>query len=252
MLIFSSGSCRLLSSFDSNVIIKKKIDSLHYVNWDIISNGNNFISKLHNPKQHLAFLKLIFNELNYEEKDLAILFSMHPYSDKQHYNYNSLEEFYDKLDNIRNNIYNCNVFIFEFCSIKHYKNKYNNLPCHVELIDNYKEYIISYKDKNEFNQDVLDLINYVNLKFNKPLIILLGHIRNWYIDKEHAFIEEREYIYQHIKSISNINNNIKYIDPIEYINKNDLQDNSHYNESGFNKNYDKIYSIIKDFYSLDI
>jgi hypothetical protein len=99
-----------------------------------------------------------------------------------------------------------------------------------------------------FKNDLKELINYVNNKYNFPLIILNEHIRNWLFDSEHKFINERQIIHNTILEFENLYKNVKIADPSTIINKEDLNDPWHYNENGLNKMHNLLYeTIIKYF-----
>lgn len=234
-IIFTSGSCRVLIPFDSNIIYDKKISSIHYMN-ESWKGGSNFIGKLHTAKQHLYFLLLILNKIKIDDKDLLKLFSMkNDWACKNYKEYDPYYDFNNSLNNIRYNIFFVNTFVFEICSTKHTINKFNKIPRQNELVNEKDEDTISYKNNDELYQDIQDLIKCVNENFYNPQIILVGHLRNWLIDSTHAYIDERQLIFEYINEIKDKYSNVKIIDPIEVITIHDLADTWHYNLSGYNK-----------------
>lgn len=239
---FSSGSCRLLCSFDNNVLSNKYIESIHYVGLGF-TYGKNFIGKLHTPMQHLYFLKYINGEIDIMQEQICNLFN----SNKYLYN-NNYGKFEESLKNVRSNIGNTKIFIFEICSTKFVNGKNNNFPCQIELVN---EQIANIYNNNElFENSLTELIDYINNKYANALIILVGHIRNWIINNNHPYLAERELIYNLIVKSQNNYSNVKFVDPVTFITQNDLNDDTHYNNQGYYKLHTHITQLIHKHYKI--
>jgi hypothetical protein len=248
-ICFTSGSCRVLCLFDEN-IIDKKFDSIHYANLYTNTRGRDFIGKLHTADQHLTFLKYINQEKNISEEDLKRLFSM---KTEKVLGYLTACPDYVFEKSIANLNYLLNyqyIFLFEICSIKKNLDMYSKVSRQTELIkedDKFTNILVN--DKDEFKKDLNKLIEYVNKKYNNPLIIFNGHIRNWIFDPEHKVINERQIIHDTILEFENLYKNIRLVDPSAVINLDDLNDPWHYNEQGLNKMHNLIYETIKNYFN---
>ena len=58
MKIFSSGSCRLVTTINNGY---DKVFPIHSMFYNFV--GINFLGKLHNTKQHIQFIKFIKDEI---------------------------------------------------------------------------------------------------------------------------------------------------------------------------------------------
>ena len=58
MKVFSSGSCRLLTTMENGYGKVSTLNSMFGV-----KAGNNFLGKLHNTKQHIQFIKFIRDDI---------------------------------------------------------------------------------------------------------------------------------------------------------------------------------------------
>lgn len=246
---FVSGSCRVLCLFDEN-IIDKKFDSIHSANLYTGKGGVDFIGKLHTADQHLTFLKYINGDIYINEEDLQKLFSM---KTERVLGYISScpEYIFEKsIGNLYYRLMEQNIFIFEICSIKKNINYITKISRQSELINEKdKETNLLINNEETFKKDLFELIDYVNLKYNYPLIIFNGHIRNWLFNPQHKFIKERQLIYETLKEIENTYKNIKTVDPSDVITSEDLNDDWHYNEQGLNKMHVLLFNTIVDYYS---
>lgn len=247
--VFCSGSCRILCCFDTSIITNKMIESIHYVNLNLMG-GNNFIGKLHTPKQHLQFLMYICGDIQICDNDLKNLFSMKTDRLLTYIKYEPNYVFENAINNIRNNIFDQKIFIFELCSIKYAINKVSGITIQGELSnENNTNSNNIYSSYDVFLEDTINLINYVNTKFNNPLIILIGHLRNWKIKDNFPFIKDRHFIFDTLNIFENKYNNVRIIDPVTYINENDLEDDYHYNTNGFNIIHNTIYNLITEYFN---
>jgi hypothetical protein len=153
---------------------------------------------------------------------------------------NEIDYSYSKsLSNIRQNLTTSQLFLFEICSMKNALHKKTYLPVAEEL-EGYRTDLIRSKSKEECKKDILDLIHYLNKKFNKPKIVLVGHIRNWIFNKQHAFIADRQAIYELLVEMDSTFDNVYYIDPAVFLTNDDLLDDWHYKPQAYSKIYKKI------------
>lgn len=242
--VFTSGSCRLLCLFDDSLIQYKTIESIHSVNFGF-KGGVNFCGKLHTAKQHLYFLKYLLWEQEINEEDKKKIFSMLTDFSKTYLEIDPYYNFDCAIDNIRKEIFKTKIFVFEICSIKNYTNKNNGIPRQMELIDTKSE--DDDYDNEYYYYDILNLVNFVNEKFGYPLIILIGHLRNWVFDNTAPYLDERDKILDSLKKIEELNKNVKIIDPSIIIKKEDLDDPWHYGLSGYNKMHNTLNEIIEEY-----
>jgi hypothetical protein len=195
MSIFTSGSCRLLCALDIN-----KKDAIHTV-----SNGFrgdiNFLGKLHNVKQHIQFIKYIKNEIVLPLHIIPVFLS----------NYNNSRcafgiEYTTRLDSLRKRFYDCDVYMFEICSIKIYEK--DGYQVQYELTNDYQCTVQSEEDI--YN----DLMILCRLLPKGKKIIFQTHFRpNIIYNDPSRVIEKREIIYNIVKKFCDANENIYLYDP---------------------------------------
>jgi hypothetical protein len=240
--IFASGSCRLLCGFDTKIQtdVGKQCNSLHHFNIEF-EGGSNFLGKLHTARQHLLLLKFLTKDLSLSKDDQNCLLSMSTNSPwfQQYFSHDKDYSYSKSLTNIRDNLHSCQFFMFEVCSMKNALHIDTYLPVTEEL-EGWRVDLIRSKSKQECKKDILDLIHYVNMKFNNPKIVLVGHIRNWIFNKQHAFIADRQEIYELLVEMDSIFENVYYIDPAAFLSNNDLLDDWHYKPQAYSKIYKKI------------
>lgn len=240
--IFASGSCRLLCCFDKTIQadVGEQCNSLHHFNIEF-QGGRNFLGKLHTARQHYTLLKFLLKDLSLSKNDQNRLLSMSTNSPWfQQYNTADTEYSYsDSLSRIRYNLTSSQLFLFEICSMKNILYHETHLPVAEEL-EGWRTDLIRSKSKKECKNDILELIHYVNQKFSFPKIVLVGHIRNWIFDKNHAFIQDRQDIYEILVEMDSCFENVFYIDPAVFLVKEDLKDDWHYKPQGYLKIYKKI------------
>jgi hypothetical protein len=66
MVLFLSGSCRLLTTINNGY---NKINPIHSMFFNF--KGINFLGKLHNTKQHIQFIKFIKDEIKLPDNILS-------------------------------------------------------------------------------------------------------------------------------------------------------------------------------------
>ena len=114
MKIFSSGSCRLVTTINNGY---DKVVPIHSMFHNFV--GINFLGKLHNTKQHIQFIKFIKDEITLSNDILSKFLTS--YSNLSRRQNKSLLPF--EKDNIKKQFDECDWYLFEICSLKLYKNK---------------------------------------------------------------------------------------------------------------------------------
>lgn len=233
-VVFASGSCRLLNCFDPAVQNKAGIpsQSLHHFN-NYWKGGSNFLGKLHTARQHLTLLKFLHYEIDLTEERQHKLLSMSFLSDwsKSYREHCPNYCYHRSLENIRSRLYDCRVFIFEICSMKNAYYPDDGVPIQGEMDDGDAQ-LVRYKSVEECRRDVVELVEYVSKTFYYPTIILVGHIRNWIFNPEHAHVEERQQIYEILVEMDQKYENVFYVDPAAFLSNKDLLDDWHYDQEG--------------------
>jgi len=242
-LCFASGTCRLLKIIGEGI---EQVEPLQAMFHDDFT-GINFLGKLNNVKQHIQLINFINKNINIPSHILKKFLTV--------YNYEKwasirLFEPYDtikhKINNIKNNFYECNYFIFEISSIKcytcegfqvQYEQFENNSPTNC---------LFSIQSKDELISDVNNLIKLIS---KNSKIIFICHFRPNIIYNDLTLaIPNREIIYETLLEISQNNKNIYLYDPSILIsqNHNYIIDQEHYSEIGYKKSFECIYdSFIK-------
>ena len=232
--VFASGSCRLLENIDTGHNQINPIHSLFCRQSYDEYNGINFMGKLHNTKQHIAFLKLLRNEINIPHHILSLFLHTYFINDP------SVKE---KLSKLRDNFKNCDVFIFEICSTKLYQKDgwpllqeqwieklYEKDEC-PPILEWFKAHHIDIIHQTE--EDIFNDMNIIRslIPPNKHLVFQC-HFRLGYIYNKDVIIESRELVYNLINKFISKNKNTYIYDPSillrskpEYLNN----DNMHFN-----------------------
>lgn len=154
MKVFCSGSCRLLTTFSN----RNNIDAIHTL-YGPYFEGINFIGKYHDAKQHIQFIKFLKGEIAIDD-DYIRNRILTCYNYKKWKNHGILESMHtipEKLDNLRNQIDNCDVYIFEICSLKIYN--YKGFYCQYEQMPGN-----DISDYNVVIQNDIELNNYFLIK----------------------------------------------------------------------------------------
>jgi len=112
-MIFASGSCRLLTSIETRAIGH---DLLHSLKRNFI--GANFLGKYHNTKQHIQFIEWLLYK---KELPMDICERFFTVNNDMSRNIKDNINYLKKREIIRNKFEQCDVFIFEICSIKVYE-----------------------------------------------------------------------------------------------------------------------------------
>jgi hypothetical protein len=230
--IFTSGSCRLLTTINSGY---DKIEPIHSMFHNFI--GVNFLGKLHNTKQHIQFIKFIKDDINLPENILNVFLTSYG---KYNGSYEGIEDKQlnpIKKENIKNKFNNCDYYLFEICSLKLYEK--DGYQVQHELTDDYK-YILQ-SEEDLYN----DLILLYNLVPKNKKIIFQVHFRPNIIYNNHTkIIFKREIIYNTIQKFCNQYNNCFIYDPSIILRENNLlfDGDTHFTKDGHIKSFEYIYS----------
>jgi hypothetical protein len=140
-----------------------------------------------------------------------------------------------KLHNLKKEINNCDIYIFEICSIRTYK--YKGAYCQFEQKENndISQYEITIQDEKELLDDLYTIRSF----FPGKKIIFQCHFRpNIIYNDEKKAIEKRELIYNTLKNFCEKNNCFLYDPSIILQQNNTLFDgDTHFNNRGFNESF---------------
>jgi hypothetical protein len=231
MIIFASGTCRLLKTIYDG---RGKINPLHgFTNIDNKFDGPNFLGKQKSSKDHIQFIKFIKEEIDIPEDIKKDFFSA--FSDK--YPTHQKPSNPDKnLENIKKDFDEVDYYIFEISSLK-YRTR-NGYSVSDENTTNFEKKVLSEEELEK------DLIEIINLLGEKKKIIFYNHYRLQKMRKGPA-IKNREIIYRTINKISNQYLNVFQYDP-SYINgKGIFFDPWHYTPKGYKLNFNSLLEFIR-------
>jgi hypothetical protein len=231
MKIFSSGSCRALTSIHNG---RGRIEPIHSMFHNFV--GINFLGKLHNTKQHIQFLRWINEEIEIPDSILSSFLTSYGEYNNSRNGIEPLEFNKLKKESIKNMFKECQYYLFEICSLKLYER------------DGYQ---VQYELTNEYTcaiQSKEDIIN--DLYILKSLIpegreiIFQTHFRpNIIYNDTLKTIEKREAIYNSVKNFCSINSNVYLYDPSLLLQKDTslFDGDTHFNERGLELSFNYIY-----------
>ncbi len=197
MKIFSSGSCRLVTTINNGYA---KVIPIHSMFYNFV--GMNFLGKLHNTKQHIQFIKFIKDELTIPNDILSKFLT----------SYSNMNECEDKRllqlkkHNIKEQFDECEWYLFEICSLKLYKN--NGFEVQYELTNEYDYRLQTEEELIEDLQAIRKLI-----PFNKKILFQCHFRPNIIYNDASKIIEKREIIYNLINKFCQENENTFIYDP---------------------------------------
>ena len=113
MKVFSSGSCRLLTTINNGY---DKIIPIHSMFRNFV--GINFLGKLHNTKQHIQFIKFIKDEITLSDDILSKFLTSYGGFRGSLSNCEDISLLPIKKENIKNKFDECEWYLFEICSLK--------------------------------------------------------------------------------------------------------------------------------------
>jgi len=236
MKIFTSGSCRLLTTIDNG---RDKVIPIHSMFYTFV--GTNFLGKLHNIKQHIQFIKFIKDEIIIPDDILPKFLTS--------YNlkiYNIMCEDMSLLSikkkNMKDQFDECEWYMFEICSLKLYKN--NNFEVQHELTTDYESIL-------QTNEELLEDLHILRkLIPNNKKILFQTHFRpNIIYNDNTKMMDNRENIYNVINNFCQKNQNTFIYDPSILIQSNHslFDGDTHFNDKGHIESFNYIYNnyIIK-------
>jgi hypothetical protein len=228
MKIFTSGSCRLVTTINNGYDKVVPIHSM-FCNY----TGINFLGKLHNTKQHIQFIKFIKDELTISNDILSKFLTS--YSDIGGCDDKSLLPL--KEDNIKKQFDECEWYLFEICSLKLYKN--NGFEVHYELTNEYNYILQTEEELLEDLQVIRQLI-----PFNKKILFQVHFRPNIIYNDSNKAIEKREVLYNLINKFCEKNENTFIYDPSILIQTNHslFDGDTHFTHNGHIESFNYIYN----------
>jgi len=228
MKIFSSGSCRLVTTINNGY---DKVIPIHSMFYDFV--GINFLGKLHNTKQHIQFIKYIKDEIILPDDILTKFLTLYGH-------FGTCEDkplLPLKKDNIKNQFNECEWYLFEICSLKLYKN--NGFEVQFELTTEY-DYIL--QTEEELLED-LEVIRQL-IPLNKKILFQVHFRPNIIYNDSNKTIEQREIIYNVINKFCEKNENTFIYDPSILIQTNHslFDGESHFTSNGHIESFNYIYN----------
>ena len=204
MKIFSSGSCRLLTTINNGHGLVTPIHSMFY---NFV--GINFLGKLHNTKQHLQFLDYLKEDIPSSIK--SSFFVSYSTNLPQCWVFEDISQNETKRESILNQIDECDWHIFEICSLKLYTK--DNYAVQYELTNDY-EY--SEQSKEDLLIDLQKIRDRV-----KGKILFQCHFRpNIIYNDPSRMIQKREIIYETLKYFCGQTPNTYLYDPSVFLQEN--------------------------------
>lgn len=234
MSIFSSGSCRLLNSTDL-----AKAMSIHTVSYEF-KGDINFLGKLHNTKQHIQFIKYLRNEITIPKYILPLFLS----------NYNNKRcsgaiSYNKKVAAVKSALDNCEIYIFEICSIKIFEKDGYHLQ--VELLQ--RSTTTDFTTYLQTEAELLsDLIVLRNLIPKEKKVIFQCHFRpNIIFNNPMLELKNRELIYKVLTEFCKTTEHTYLHDPNIIISNDKAllgHDDTHFSMNGHTCNIKEIKKII--------
>jgi len=228
MKIFTSGSCRLVTTINNGY---DKVVPIHSMFCNF--TGINFLGKLHNTKQHIQFIKFIKDELTISNDILSKFLAS--YSDIGGCDDKSLLPL--KEDNIKKQFDECEWYLFEICSLKLYKN--NGFEVHYELTNEYNYILQTDEELFEDLQVIRQLI-----PFNKKILFQVHFRPNIIYNDANKTIEKREILYNVINKFCKKSKNTFIYDPSILIQTNHslFDGDTHFTHNGHIESFNYIYN----------
>jgi hypothetical protein len=228
MKIFSSGSCRLLTTINNGY---DKIVPIHSMFHNFV--GINFLGKLHNTKQHIQFIKFIKDEIILPDDILSKFLTS--YSNIGGCEDKSLLPL--KKNNIKKQFYECEWYLFEISSLKLYKN--NGYEVQFELTNEYDYILQTEEELLEDLQIIRELI-----QFNKKILFQVHFRPNIIYNCSNKTIEKREVLYNLINKFCEKNENTFIYDPSILIQTNHslFDGDTHFTYNGHIESFNYIYN----------
>ena len=237
MKIFCSGSCRLLHAMTDT----DKIEVIHNLR-EPYFEGNNFISKLHDTKSHIQFINFIKGSISLDKEILKRCYTSYNIDRWQKlriFEFGPIDMISKKIENLKNNIDTCNIYIFEICSIKLYK--YKGFFCQCEQIfdNDVSDYEIITQSEEDLLNDLETLISF----FPNKKFIFQSHFRpNIIYNDQSKEIDNRELIYNTLVKFCKTHINCQVYDPslLLQANKSLFDGDIHFTYTGYDATFQRI------------
>jgi hypothetical protein len=231
MKVFSSGSCRLLTSIHNG---HRKITPIHSMFHNFV--GINFLGKLHNVKQHIQFIKWIHDKIEIPDHILSSFLTSYGSYQKSRNGIEPLELNPIKKQNIKDAFTHCDVYIVEICSLKLYEKE--GYQVQFELTDDYSCLIQS---ESELYNDLTLLQSLIPQ--GKKLIIQIHFRPNIIFNEVSKAIEKREVIYNVVNTFCRANKNVYLYDPSLLLRTDPslFDGDTHFNERGSEMSFHYLY-----------
>jgi hypothetical protein len=228
MKIFSSGSCRLVTTINNGY---DKVIPIHSMFYNFV--GVNFLGKLHNTKQHIQFIKFIKDDIILPNDILSQFLT----------SYSNIGDCEDKSllplkkENIKRQFDECDWYIFEICSLKLYKN--NGFEVQFELTND-QNYILQTED--ELLEDLHTIRQLIPL--NKNILFQVHFRPNIIYNNANKIIDKRELIFNVITKFCEKNENTFIYDPSFFIQTNHsvFDGETHFTPRGHIESFNYIYN----------
>jgi hypothetical protein len=231
MKVFSSGSCRLVTTINNG---RGKIEPIHSMFHNFI--GSNFLGKLHNTKQHIQFIKWINNEIELPQHILSSFLTTYGIFDNTRDGMEPLELNPIKKQNIKEAFNYCDYFIFEICSLKLYQK--DGYQVQFELTNDYTCDIQSESDLYNDLKNLKELI-----PTGKKIIFQIHFRPNIIFNDPSKAIEKRELIYNIVRNFCDKNENTYLYDPSILLNtdRSLFDGDTHFTDIGHERSFNYIY-----------
>jgi len=231
MKVFSSGSCRLLTTIHNG---HGKIESIHSMFHNFV--GINFLGKLHNTKQHIQFIKWINDEIEIPQDILSSFLTSYGLWSNSRNGMESLELNPIKKKNVKGAFYDCKCYIFEICSLKLYEK--NGYQVQFELTNDYTSDLQSETDLYTDLKTLRELI-----PEGKQIIFQIHFRPNIIYNDASKAINKREIVYTVVNNFCNTHANTYLYDPSVLL-KTDtslFDGDTHFNEQGHKSSFNYLY-----------
>ena len=231
MKVFSSGSCRLLTTLKNGY---EKIEPIHSMFYNFV--GVNFLGKLHNVKQHIQFIKWINDEIELPQDILNCFLTSCSNISSGIGIIEDKNTIILKKNKIKKSFNECDCFIFEICSLKLYQK--NGYQVQFELTD---DYICIIQTETDLYNDLIELCELIPKE--KKIIFQIHFRPNIIYNDDTKIIDKREILYNVINKFCNMNVNIYLYDPSVLLRMDNslLHDDTHFNHLGYELSFKYLY-----------
>lgn len=233
MKVFSSGSCRLLTTIHNG---HNKIEPIHSMFHNF--TGINFLGKLHNTKQHIQFLRWL------NDDDLTLpqhILDRFLTSSSTQPGIDNKASISEKRASIKAAFNSCDCYIFEICSLKLYAK--DGYQVQYELANTHDYDPVTLQSETDIYNDLEALCSLIP---SKKKILFQSHFRpNIIYEDPSKAIANRETIYNALHrfcSNANQNNTILYDPSLLLMTDHSLFDgDTHFHPTGHAKSFEYIY-----------